>query len=138
MKVIGIDQKEYTLNLVKQSKDIEDSQQSILHITARGILKECFPHSKIYEEVILTGCRGAGGTLIADFFIPQLSILIEVHGAQHYKYCKFFHDSEIEFKKYQQNDRTKQEWAKINNITFIELPYNEIKNWKKIINGVIG
>jgi hypothetical protein len=88
-------------------------------------------------EVILTGCRGCFGVLRADFFIPELPRVIEVHGEQHYKYVKHFHKSETDFAVAQKNDLIKQEWCNLNEIGYVELPFNKIKEWKKIINAAL-
>lgn len=138
MKTIGTDGKNYILNPPKNSKEIEDTNRSLLHLEARDVVKKCFPNAVVYEEVILTGCRGNGGTLTADFFIPDMQILIEVHGAQHYKFVKYFHNSPEEFENSKRNDIIKKLWAENNDIIYIELPYDQIKNWGKIINGHIS
>jgi hypothetical protein len=137
MKAIGTDGREYIINLPKCSKEVEDLNRSSLHLEARVLLKKKFPYSTIYEEILLKGCKGIGATLTADFFIPDFPILVEVHGAQHYKFNKFFHGTEASFKTSQSNDLIKKTWAENNGIIYIELPYNEVKNWGKIIDGHI-
>lgn len=72
---------------------------------------------------------------MADFYIPDLGIVIEVHGAQHYKYNKHFFKTEEEFARAQRNDEIKKEWAELNEFVFIELPYNKTKEWGDIIDG---
>lgn len=135
MKVIGFDGKEYSINF---TKDCKDTVKSELHNQAREILKICLPYAKIYEDVILKGCRGIGGALIGDFVIPNLPLLVEVHGRQHYEYVKYFHKSKKNFKLYVKNDSIKKDWCELNEIIYIELAYNKIKEWKKIINEQIG
>ncbi|HEY9703091.1 MAG TPA: hypothetical protein V6C58_11630, partial [Allocoleopsis sp.] len=83
MKAIGTDGKIYQINLSKNERETDDENRSSLHLRARKILKSKFPYAQIYEEVTLTGCRGVGATLVADFLIPSMNILVEVHGAQH-------------------------------------------------------
>ena len=138
MKTIGTDGRSYIFNPAKNSRDCEDENRSSLHLKAREILKKNFPYSTIYEEVTLVGCKGASGAaLTADFYIPDIGLIVEVHGAQHYKYNKFFFSSKEEFQRAQRNDEVKKSWAELNEFVFIELPYNEIKNWGKIINEVL-
>lgn len=134
MKTIGTDGKNYIINPSRDSKEIDDENRSALHIRARSIIKKCMPYNKCYEEVILTGCIGPGGSLTADFFIPDIPMLIEVHGQQHYKFSKFFHGSEKEFQNSLLRDKIKQDWAHQNDIVYITLPYNKEKEWIKIIN----
>lgn len=135
MKTVGTDGRSYIFNPAKNSRDCEDENRSSLHIKARELLKKSFPYSTIYEEVTLVGCKGAAGaTLTADFYIPDIGLIVEVHGAQHYKYNKFFFKSESDFASAKANDEVKKGWAELNEFVFIELPYNEIKNWEKIIS----
>lgn len=139
MKVIGLDGKNYLLNPEKDSLDIDEENKSSLHVKAYSVIKKSFPYAKIFEEVILAGCRGIGGRLLrSDFMIPSMKIIIEVHGQQHYIQSDHFHKAESDFKKCQSNDQIKKEWAELNGFTFIELPYNEIKEWRKIINEHIS
>lgn len=138
MKTIGTDGKTYQINLSKNERETEDENRSSLHLRARKILKSKFPYVQIYEEVTLTGCRGVGATLVADFLIPSMNILVEVHGAQHYEFTKFYHKTEANFDIHKKNDAIKEEWAKNNNIKYIVLPYNETKRWGAIIDGCVG
>lgn len=132
MKTVGLDGKEYIIHPSKDNKDYEDNK-SKLHLEARDVIHRCFPLATVYEEVMLLGCKGYGGNLIADFLIPELKILIEVHGEQHYKFIAHFHQSEQGFAVYKNNDRLKEEWANLNSIIYIELPYNKVKAWEEII-----
>lgn len=133
IKAIGIDGKEYIINFTKHC--IIEEQKSALHVKARALLKKIFPSSDVHEEVILKGCVGAGGKeLKADFLIPQLKVLVETHGKQHYEYTSHFHKTTSGFKKSLKNDEIKQDWAELNGIIYISLPYNKIKDWRSIIN----
>lgn len=129
MKVIDFSGKEYNFNFKKLCK--EASNPSGLHLKARALIAECFPYSEVYEEVQLIGTK-----LIADFFIADLKIIVEVHGEQHYKFVKRFHKNIAGFKASQKRDKLKQEWCELNGIIYIELPYDKISNWKKILKGV--
>jgi hypothetical protein len=131
-----MDGRSHIINFENDTK--ECSNQSTLHLKAREIIKKCLPFCTVYEEVMLNGCTKNKSTLVADFFIPQLLILIEVHGQQHYKFTPYFHKTEAEFKLYVENDVVKKEWCTLNNISYIELPYNRIKEWKEIINGQLN
>lgn len=61
--------------------------------------------------------------LIFDFYIPSLNLAIEVQGGQHFRPVKYF-GGEDYFKKYQERDQMKRDYCKENNITLIELNYN--------------
>lgn len=138
MKTIGTDGRTYVLNPTKNSREFEDENKSALHLKARNLIKKELPYSTIYEEVTLMGCKGTGGVaLTADFYVPDMGLIIEVHGAQHYKFNKHFYKSEEDFERAKKNDEIKREWAEMNGLTVIELPYNEVKKWKSILNDKV-
>ncbi len=106
--------------------------RSKLHIETRKILYELFPTMQILEEVQIKP-RGSK-TQYLDFYINQIKLAVEVHGQQHYKFNTMFHASAQDFLNQRKNDIDKREWCEINNITYIELPYNEkVEEWKKKI-----
>ena len=63
-----------------------------------------------------------------DFFLPQYNLLIEVDGAQHYKFSKIFHKKRQDFLKAQERDRRKNSYAFSHNISLYRIPYFEIEN----------
>ena len=63
-----------------------------------------------------------------DFFIPSLNFLIEIDGAQHYKFSKLFHKKRQDFLKAQERDRRKNSYALSHNIPLYRIPYFEIEN----------
>ena len=63
-----------------------------------------------------------------DFFIPSLNFLIEIDGAQHYKFSKLFHKKRQDFLKAQERDRQKNSYALSHNIPLYRIPYFEIEN----------
>ena len=139
MLIKGINGKEYKLNLSKYHNK-QRSHSSKLHIQAREIVSSIFPYHCIYEEVRLPGSKEVGvirtKDLYADFFIPTVRIMVEVHGQQHYEYNPHYHKNKLEFYLGQKRDNTKRYWCEINGITYIELPYNEsAEQWRARIEG---
>ena len=63
-----------------------------------------------------------------DFFLPQYNLLIEVDGAQHYKFSKLVHKKRQDFLKAQERDRRKNSYALSHNIPLYRIPYFEIEN----------
>ena len=63
-----------------------------------------------------------------DFFLPQYNLLIEVDGAQHYKFSKIFHKKRQDFLKAQERDRRKNSYALSHNIPLYRIPCFEIEN----------
>jgi hypothetical protein len=133
MKVRDLEGNITTWKLAGQIVTATDKRsRSKLHVKARKILYEMFPTMKILEEVPINP-RG-NKTQYLDFYINQIKLAVEVHGQQHYKFNTMFHASARDFLNQKKNDADKQEWCWLNNITHIELPYNEdIEEWKNKI-----
>jgi hypothetical protein len=100
--------------------------KSEFHLRARELLKKTFPTLQIIEEIPVPIKRSE--TYYLDFYIPMLKVAVEVHGEQHYKFVSFYHHNQLGFIKSQKRDREKEEWCNINNIRYIELPYNETED----------
>jgi hypothetical protein len=133
MKVTGLDHKEYRWSYERYKGRDKCSKY---HKRARILLAQMFPFDLVYEEVPLPGSKTErqSRSLVADFWIPQRSLIIEVQGEQHYKFNNHFFDNKIEFFKAQSCDRNKQEWCDINNIVLVQLPYHEQNDqWQKRI-----
>lgn len=103
--------------------------KSSYHLQARTLLSSLHPTLQILEEVGVPIKKGQ--TLYMDFYLPLLKWCVEVHGEQHYRFVPHYHGNMMSFLKSQQKDKDKQEWCLINNIKYIELPYNEnLDQWK--------
>lgn len=139
MKVIGLDGKEYSINLTKYT--IKRQSCSKLHERARSLLEYMFPYYKICEEITLPGTKTERQTkpLIADFYIHQKRLMIEVQGEQHYKHNDFFFHDKMTFFKSKSRDNLKVQWCNNNNIYLVELPFNETNDeWSIRIYGKLG
>ena len=111
----------------------ESRPRSKLHLKARTILKDIFPTVQILEEVAAPITRTE--KLFFDFYLNTVKLVVEVHGQQHYKFNTLFHASAQDFANQRKIDRRKAEWCEYNNITYIELPYNEDEDqWRFRIN----
>lgn len=132
MKVVGLNNREYNLNLSKHIKNKLQSNKSSLHLKARELLSECFHGYEIYEEVKLPGSTNPKNksVLFLDFFIPSLKIGVEVHGRQHFEYTPYFHKDKLGFLNHLYRDGLKTEWCEKNEIKLIELKYDEIELWR--------
>lgn len=108
--------------------------KSSLHLEARNILKEIYPTLMILEEVPVHLRKN--DIVYLDFYIPLMRQCIEVHGEQHYKFVAHFHHNLAGFAKAKLKDKEKQQWCEMNNISFIELPYNKKDDWRKLIHEV--
>jgi len=101
----------------------DNRRRSQLHVNARKILYDLFPTIQILEEVPINARPGK--TQFLDFYINKIKLAVEVHGQQHYKFNTMFHASAQDFINQRKNDADKKDWCELNNITYIELPYNE-------------
>lgn len=124
-ELIGTDGKKVNIRF----KNNINNNPSNLHIKAREILKKMFHLNVIIEEFLIPGSN----KLYIDFFLPERSLVIEVHGEQHYKYNSHFYKSRLDFHKAQRRDDIKKDFCNINNLLFIELPFNKIDEWERII-----
>lgn len=135
MKVKDLDYKEYKINLSGYTVYANEARpRSTYHVNARNILKNLFPTAQILEEVPIN--LRYNQKVFLDFFIPQFNIVVEVHGEQHFKFTPMFHANTQAFLKQKMRDRDVIEWCEINNITYIELHYNEkTEEWIKKIES---
>ena len=84
------------------------------------ILSEVYSGYYVLEEF---PCVGEG--LFLDFYLPQKSLAIEVHGRQHYEFNDFFHRDKKAFARQKANDRRKREWCEVNNIVLVVIDVGE-------------
>jgi len=132
MNTVGLDGSEHKLSFIGLTSKSSLNNKSSFHLEARNLLRELYPTLQIIEEVPIYVRKSE--VLYVDFFIPLSKKCIEVHGEQHYGFVPFYHRSQMDFLKQKKRDRDKIEWCHINNIEYIELPYNKQSEWIKIIN----
>jgi len=110
-------------------------QTSQLHANVREFLHSAYPTVAFIEEVGIPVRRGQ--TLYLDFFSPLLNLAVEAHGEQHYKFVQHFHGSRMNWARHRRRDAEKKEWCENNNITIIELPFDETnEQWLNRINSL--
>ena len=78
------------------------------------------------QEKIFTDLRN--GKMRFDFFLPELEILLEVDGIQHFQQISKFHRSQQEFNHAKQNDRYKNSFALARGYHLYRIPFWEIDN----------
>lgn len=137
MKAMGLNGREYNIDLKKYIiKNDDKTVKSKYHMAARKLLAEMFKGYTVLEEVKLPGsrCPSKKSALFLDFFIPSLSLGIEVHGQQHYEFCKFFHKTKAGFLTAKKRDFIKEDWCELNSIKLIVLKYSDsIEHWRNEI-----
>jgi hypothetical protein len=137
MKVVGLNGREYNLNLRKYSVyKNDDKKRSKPHLLARKVISETLCGYNVLEEVKLPGSTASHkrSVLYLDFFVPNLMLAVEVHGRQHYEYVPFFHKTKRGFILAQARDEDKTEWCKLNGVEILVLKYSESEDeWRKTL-----
>ena len=111
----------------KFTNRITRANASKLHKQVFAILDEIFPlytieqekHVEVYDE------KEARHSLFLDFFIKELDVAIECQGKQHFEQNDHFHADSAAFKAQQHRDYIKKVWCEMNDITLIEIRYDE-------------
>jgi hypothetical protein len=133
MQVKDLDGNSYHWQLIGNIAHGSLQNKSSLHLQARELIHECFPTLQVLEEVPVNTRRN--DTLYLDFYLPLLKKCIEVHGEQHYKFNRFFHNSPLGFIRHKKRDQDKKDWCELNGIEFVELPFDQIEQWKPRIKN---
>lgn len=134
MKITNHDNKEIKLDLKNSATIDQNRPRSELHLKARNLLRSLFPSVQICEEVAVELSKGK--TVYLDFFIPSISLVVEVNGEQHFKFTPFFHKTKSAFAKAKQLDKDKKLLCEMNNLYCVELNYNEdLEKWKQKIEN---
>jgi len=139
LKVLGLNGREYNLNLSKYDVKANDKRKrSKFHMRAREVLKQIFHSYRILEEVKLPGSTESHrkGVLYLDFYIPQIMLAVEVHGQQHYEFNKFFHKNKADFAVAKAKDEDKIQWCELNKIDIVILRYSDTdEQWREQIEN---
>jgi len=112
-----------------------DGEQRIMSVLEKNQLSYFYNHS--FEGLI-----GNSAPLKFDFFIKNHKLLIEFDGSQHFEFPHQYHKTELDFKKYLNYDRRKNNYAKKNKINLLRIPHtlkhkieNEIEKVLEEINN---
>jgi hypothetical protein len=95
-----------------------------------NILKRIYPdHEFIKVRPDFLKYPQTGRNLELDFYCKDLNLCVEYNGKQHYKYVKFFHNSDPnKFEQQRARDAFKKKRCAELGITFIEIPYTVSKD----------
>ena len=76
--------------------------------------------------------------LVVDFYLPDLSTVVEFNGRQHYTYIPYFHNNRKWTLKDQQiRDETLREYCDANYLQLVEIKEEDADNIPKIMKSVI-
>lgn len=97
-----------------------------------------YTYNKKYDGLI-----GIGGRQLSyDFYLPEYNVLIEMQGIQHVQPVDFTYShniglAETNFKKQQEHDKRKREYAATHNIPLLEIWYDEIDHVDSILDSYL-
>lgn len=96
--------------------------------------KEWYPHFTIKKEHYV---NYKGTRLFFDFFIKELSLLIECQGQQHYEFNKHFHGDREVFLKSKSRDNLKIEYAEEYRLAFLPIKYDEVIEYGQMQSKIL-
>jgi hypothetical protein len=86
-------------------------------------LRGAFPQIRIKREEYVSF---RNQRLFLDIFVPQLALVIEVHGRQHDNFVEHFHGSIENFRSSRRRDSLKEEWAAESGYTWVVLREHQL------------
>lgn len=90
--------------------------RSKIQFNTKQFLKSFWGLHIVFEEFPVAGTR-----LKFDFYNANKRIAVEVHGAQHTKFVKFFHGRRSKFIEQIRRDQQKIDFCELNSITLVEI-----------------
>ena len=109
-------------NAKKYLIDLDKPSRSKFQTYVKEFLRPYWKNDIVFEEFRVVGSR-----LTLDFYNANKKIAVEVQGAQHTKYVKFFHKTRLKYRDQLKRDEKKLDFCKANNIKLAEIyPQDEI------------
>jgi len=99
---------------------------SVIANQVHSILNELFPANPYKRVFVEHYVNFKGQRLFFDFFIKELSTLIEIQGAQHKKFVKHFHGTAENFSNQKIRDNLKIQYVQENNFCLARFYDTEI------------
>ena len=101
--------------------DWDAESKSKIQFNTKQFLKKYWQNHVVFEEFPVAGTR-----LTLDFYNATKKIAVEVQGAQHRKYVKFFHGGhKSNYIDQLRRDKQKLEFCEINDIKLMEVYDND-------------
>ena len=98
---------------------------SVIATRVLSILNDLFPANP-YKRVIKEHYVNYKGVkLFFDFYIKELSVLVEVQGRQHVEFVKHFHSDKSGFEKQKRRDNMKLSYTQTNSLCLVRFYYDE-------------
>ena len=110
-------------NAKKYLIDWHKPSRSKFQTKVKKFLFEYWQNDIVFEEFRVVGTR-----LTLDFYNANKKIAVEVQGAQHTKYVKFFHKNQFKYSDQLKRDEKKLDFCQANGIKLAEVyPQDEIQ-----------
>jgi hypothetical protein len=116
MKFKTLSGREKYKNIQNRKIDWSKPSRSKIQTAVKSFLFKFWQYDLVFEEMPVLGTRNT-----LDIVNITKKIAIEVHGSQHIKYNSFFHRNRNDFRTQLERDLQKQEWCRINNLTYIDI-----------------
>lgn len=102
--------------------DWDEESKSKIQFNTKQFLKKYWQNHVVFEEFPVAGTR-----LSLDFYNATKKISVEVQGAQHRRYVKFFHGGhKMNYMDQLRRDQQKREFCDLNDIKLIEVYDNDV------------
>ena len=102
----------------------QNKVRSTCEVKMLEYLRVRYPLQKIEtQHSIRTRTPYYSGSLFLDFFIPDLSLAVEVDGPQHFVAMKFFHSTFQDYGSQKLRDMAKDQWCAEHNIRLIRVSH---------------
>ena len=75
--------------------------------------------------------------LVADFYLPDINLIIEMNGEQHYQYVEHFHTKDWTLEDQKIRDDTLRAYCKTHKISLLEIKYDKIDKIPQILSKAI-
>ena len=75
--------------------------------------------------------------LMADFFLPDFNMIVEMNGQQHYHNISFFYSHKWTLQDQQIRDNTLREYCKVHHLRLLEIKYNQIEQIPDILTQTL-
>lgn len=92
------------------------SSRSKFQKKVKFFLKDFWKNHVVFEEFPMAGTK-----MTFDFYNANKKIIIEVQGAQHTKFIRFFHTKRSSFASQIRRDEQKAEFCRLNKLKLVEV-----------------
>lgn len=126
MKFKKLNGQEKYKNISDRKVKWNDKSRSIIQFEVKQFLKKYWEYDLVFEEMPVTGTK-----MTLDIVNYTKRIAVEVHGKQHGQFVKFFHGNRNNYRRQIERDDAKQKWCEINNIKYVDIYPQDIKELNK-------